>query len=563
MSKHRTWAAALLAAGVAGGCATLPPPADYDTLVERAAASNPVPPLQLKRAFLTTADVDRRLHRLAVLERQVLAAMQDDPLRLGPIGSATLDQFYASLPGHQALARFYRHVDADEQAALHESWTTAIRRAIESTNEAGDSSGPYRVLSIAEAKAFLAAKGLQPAGAVYDGAASRLKLWLSGRPEQGPLRTVAFDLDDLHTTIAEAVARDPETLLPTARQETCKSLRLCKNFNIWALVHALALAGDDAAQTYLGVEMHRARRSTAAEGWLRQASRANNALASLTLADIYLGKAQRAGKTDRQPWLERAERQFLRAIAAGHDSAMLNLGLLYTQGVYGSENAQAGKRLLARAADLDNVEALLTLGALAYAEEPADAVPFFRRAAAKNQRAKVQYARYLALPELAERFNDQAWRWLREVAEERDPEAMLLVGDLYAKGVHVNASMRRARSWFRKVVKAAPDDAYFVNEVAWRLTVSTSAKLRDERYALKIMERVMADESNAARSNPAYLDTWAATYAANGNFDRAVALQEEAIEQAIANNDPHGELNLLREHLAAFRAGQSIRETVP
>ena len=563
MSKRRTWAATLLAAGIAGGCVALPPPADYDALVERAAAGGPVPPLELKRAFLHTADVDRRLHRLAILERQVLAAMQDNPLRLGPIGSAALDQYYASLPAHQALARFYRHVDADEQAALHESWATAIRRAIESTNDEGDSSGPYRVLSIAEAKAFLVAAGLRPVGAIYDGADSRLKLWLSGRPEQGPLRNVAFDLDELHTTITQAVARDPATLLPIVREETCKSLRVCENFNIWALIHALALTDDDAAQTYLGLEMRRSRRSAAAEGWLRQASRSNNALASLTLADIYLGKAQRAGQKGRQPWLERAERQYRLAIAAGYDSAMLNLGLLYMQGVYGTEKADAGKELITRAADLDNVEALLRLATLAYAEDPDAAVPFFRRAAAKNQRAKVEYARFLALPELAERFNGQAWRWLREVAKERDPEAMLLVGDLYAKGVHVRASMRRARSWFRKVVKAAPDNAYFVNEVAWRLAVSTLPKLRDERYALKIMERVMADESNAARSNPAYLDTWAAAYAANGDFDRAVALQEEAIEQAIANDDPNGELNILREHLATFRAGESIRETVP
>lgn len=562
MSKHTTWAA-LLAAGIAGGCVALPPPADYDALVEQAAAGGSVSPLQLKRAFLHTADVDQRLHRLATLERQVLASMQDDPLRLGPIGSATLDQYYASLPGHQALAKFYRHVDADEQAALHESWATAIRRAIEASNEEGDSFGAYRVLSMAEAKAFLATQGLRPVGGVYDGTDSRLKLWLSGRPEQGPLRNVPFDLDELHTTITEAVARDPATLLPIVREETCESLGVCENFNIWTLIHALALADDDAAQTFLGLQMRRTRRSAAAESWLRQASRSNNALASLTLADIYLGKARLSSKNDRQSWLERAERQLLRAIAAGYDSAMLNLGLLYMQGVYGADQADAGERLINRAADLDNVEALLRLGTLAYAEDPADAVPFFRRAAAKDQHAKVQYATLLALPELAERFNDQAWHWLREVAEEGDPEAMLLVGDLYVKGVHVRTSMRRARSWFRKVVKAAPDNAHFVNEVAWRLAVSTLPKLRDERYALKIMERVMADEDNAARSNPAYLDTWAAAHAANGNFDRAVALQQEAIEQAIANNDPHSELNILREHLAAFRAGQSIREAVP
>ena len=564
MSRYTTWAAALLIAGIAGGCVTaLPPPANYDVLVDRAAAGEAVDPLVLKQAFLDTADIDQRLRQLVILESQALAAMQEDPLRLGAIGSAILDQYYASLPGHQALARFYRHVDADEQAALHESWAMAIRQAIESTGGEAESAGPYNALSIAEAKAYLAARGMKTTGAIYDGSDARLKLWLSGRPEAGPVRNVAFDLDALHTTLAKAIARNRATVLPIARLETCATLDLCENFNLWALIHTLALSGDDAAQTYIGLEMRRARRLEAAERWLRHATRSNNALANLSLAEVYLEQAQRTSEGRRRSWLQQAERQFQFAIDAGHDGAMLSLGVLYIQGIYGADEAAAGKQLLTRAADLDNVEALLQLGALAYERDPTDAEKLFRRAAAKNQRAKVQYARLLALPELADRFDDQAWRWLREVAKERDPEAMLLVGDLYAKGVHVHASMRRARSWFRKVVKLAPDDAYFVNEVAWRLAVSTLPKLRDERYALKIMERVMADASNSARRNPAYLDTWAAAYAANGNFERAVALQQEAIEQAISNNDPNGELDVLREHLAAFRAGQRIREVVP
>ena len=36
--------------------------------------------------------------------------MEDEPLRLGAVGSAILDLYYASLAGHQALAKFYGHL---------------------------------------------------------------------------------------------------------------------------------------------------------------------------------------------------------------------------------------------------------------------------------------------------------------------------------------------------------------------------------------------------------------------------------------------------------------------
>ncbi|MXY58758.1 MAG: hypothetical protein F4Y41_20650 [Gammaproteobacteria bacterium] len=99
-----------------------------------------------------------------------------------------------------------------------------------------------------------------------------------------------------------------------------------------------------------------------------------------------------------------------------------------------------------------------------------------------------------------------------------------------------------------------------MNEVAWRLAVTHLPKLRNERYALEIMERIMA-ESAEARRNPAYLDTWAAAYAANGNFERAIAVQEQAVQEARASSN--NDLPILLEHLEAFRAGEKISEQVP
>ena len=67
------------------------------------------------------------------------------------------------------------------------------------------------------------------------------------------------------------------------------------------------------------------------------------------------------------------------------------------------------------------------------------------------------------------------------------------------------------------------------------------------------------NRDDVARRNPAYLDTWAAAYAANGDFVRAVALQEEALKEA--NDAEMTEvIEELERHLASFQAGETITD---
>lgn len=575
MRRHALTAAMPLAlAALLAGCATLrtTPAQDYAVLAAKATAGEMVPPAALKRAFFAAPDFAERMQRLRVLETQALRALDQEPLRLGAVGSAILDHYYGSLAGHEALVRFYSHLESDEQAAWHRAWVAAIKSAIESSEkqigEERASPTAYVALSDTEAEAFLIARGQRTVGGRYQVDDERFLLWLSAGREGEGVSPVLFDLGDLYATVAAAVNRDRDTVMPVDRPMTCATFDICADFNTYAFARVLALSGDSAAQTFIGWEMKAIKRLDDAGRWLEQASADQNALASLLLADVFLLKALAAG-SDRASWLAGAERNLLLAISAGFDSAMLRLGVLYLGGEYGEENVAEGEPLIRRAADLDNVEALLRLGGwhaggTVLNKDMALSEQYFHRAAELDDQSKVHYARFLTHPEVGRNLNDQAWRWLREVAKEGDPEAMLLIGDLYARGEHVSKSLRRAKSWFRNVVKATPDNAHFVNEVAWRLAASSVERLRDERYALKIMDRVMADEGNEARRNPAYLDTWAAAFAANGEFERAIAVQEKAIELARDNGDPNGELGILTEHLNAFRARQVISDdTVP
>ncbi|MCZ6619239.1 MAG: hypothetical protein O7E57_14030, partial [Gammaproteobacteria bacterium] len=134
-------------------------------------------------------------------------------------------------------------------------------------------------------------------------------------------------------------------------------------------------------------------------------------------------------------------------------------------------------------------------------------------------------------------------------------------GNLHARGVSVKQNFRKAFNWFKTAVKTSPEDAGIVNEVAWTLTVSDLEDLKRTRYALKIMDAMMNSDSEA-QQRPEYLDTWAAAYAANGDFGRAVTLQQQAVEVAETENK-NDVLDILREHLEAFQNGKSITEQAP
>lgn len=561
----------VVGASLAGCAMRAPTPASYDDLVARG-ADGPVDVTALRRAFLARSDFDERLRELVTLEAQVLAAIDERPLRLGAVGSAILDLYYGSLAGHQALARFYAFVDSAEQAAYHERWIEAIQADME---RAGDGSleAPYPVVFANQAKAYLVARGLTTVGTTYEQTESYpLLLRAAARRDAGRVELVQFDLSDTYRAYEAAVRKDQGTVLPVAGlPATCGEIGVCGTFNTYAFVHLLGRGGEDsAAQVLIGrtlMGVPGGERLEEAAEWLWRAAQAGNGVANLSLAELCLMAAYGTTPSSAQVWLERAERRFLLAIAAGFDDAMVQLGFLYLRGEYGDDERPDGVGLLQRAARLDNVDALRSLGGLhiegALVDRDLDAAEgYYLRAAEVDEEARIDYARFLLQPGYGRSFNDRAYGWVRDAAKAKDPHGMLLLAQLYHTGSHVDQSTRRARSWFKRAVRVAPDDPFVVNQTAWTLTVTRLPRLRDAHYAVRIMDRVMADENGQAREDPAYLDTWAAAYAAIGNFERAITIQQEAIakEQGRSDRRARETLPILLEHLAAFRAGERISD---
>jgi TPR repeat protein len=534
------------------GCQTAKPLPDYATLVKAADAGEAVSAEALRAAFMAAPDFNARLQELTPLEQQALQMMADEPLRLGAMGGAILNIYYGSLAGHYALVEFYNHVDAPESATEHQAWLDKLTAAIEAGGD-GSRDKPYRVVSATEAETFLRVRGLTPIGSMYHTSDDiPFMMLVTARPASGPLHNVYFDLTAAYRAVQHDVDQDQTSGQP---------------FGPGMLIGYLARNDDSAAQAAIGAYLLSQNRYREAANWLTSASRTGNVLANLMLARVYQLEAEELQGDEHKQAMEFVLEQYLHAIAMGSDEAMFSLAGLYIDGDYGEENVQSGIALLKQAAELENPNALMWLGQLSLdgthmPKDAAAAEAYFKRAAETgDMRAHLQYARYLLTLDADHTFDQQAYRWVADDAKAGDPESMLMLGNLYARGAGVGQSYRRATEWYKKAVAAAPDDPNIVNEVAWTLAVTHFDHLRDAKYALQIMDRVM-NKDTEARSNPAYLDTWAAANAASGDFKRAATLQQQAVQAAREQNDTET-IGVLEDHLHMFERGETVIDPVP
>ena len=560
---------ALIGLGLlSSGCQTSAP---RITAVEYKGA--PLPSiLGLQQEFLSQPDLMTRYLRLSELEAQALALAADEPLRLGSVGSAILEIYPASYTGHFVLEKFYRDLESSEAQQLHAAWLRHIRETTIGDAD-GSTDAPYKVMSINDARTFLAMQGLRETGALYhSNAETALGLTMLARENaQAPLRTQQFDL----TSILQPLTADlagAQTIQPN---------------NPWPLLRELASSRNSAAQASIGTFLAKQRRFEAALGWLEVAARPGNLFANSLLARIYWFRAGTAQKQeqqqsptdsdDAQPTAEEfkqmALENHLQAVALGSADSMYSLGRLYIEEFFGPGNNAEGITLLEQAGRLGKAEALLYLGhqfrtGQRLEANPTAAKDYLEQAAAlQNPTAIISYARYLTTATGQENISahERLMPWLLELADTDHAEAMVVLGNLSARGIAVPKSSRRALKWYKKAVRNAGSHhhgaAEIINEVSWTLATTPINSLRDSRYARTIMDKLMAADE-AARDRPEYLDTWATTYAANGDFVTAIDKQQQAISKA-EEQQRDDVLEILRMHLSKFKAGDRIVDQVP
>lgn len=542
------------------GCATAGPVSPegdrYDQLVAALAEGRSDAWPELPEAFLERSDFAGRLAQLE--QAQAEARGRSERETLERLSSDMLEAYYGDLRAHEVSQRLAYAAGETARGDFHRQALTALAAAIAASGD-GTAAKPWQVISATEAFVWLSSQRQEVAGALYHGddAEGTLALVLKARRrDEDGLRELWFDLTPTYRATRRILGDDA----PRPSE----------------LIAARARDGDAAAQTAYAIRLwHRGTSESAVQAvhWLQRASAEGNVIAREMLGVVYGVIARSRSDDEAEQLIDAAVDQFLLAVGQGSSTALYNLAQLYLSGHFGSENQPAGVELLRQAVDRDNLDAMVLLARLRYngqfvSKDRDAAVQLLMRAAAGGHaEGQLFYARHQLSTDDGAGFDERALGWLREAAASGESaQAQLLLGTLLARGEHVDRDAEAAIEWLKSAASSTTD-ADTINTVAWVLVVAEQHDLRDPEHGLALMEALMTRDRVAAM-NAAYLDTWAASHAANGNFERAVDIQRQAIAVAEAEAESRDDggpdyLPLLREHLELFSNGETVSEDVP
>ena len=511
------------------------------------------------------------------LESQALLYLDQEPLKLGSIGSAILEKDPSNLIGRLALSKFYSSLGTIETGTdFTESYEESLKVISKSGN--GSPEKPWVVSSNQAAELFLKDTGISRVGGVYQSnLQQKLGLMIIGlEGENTQPKEYYFDLSHLLNSANAYLSTD----------------KTQDSDNPWPLLRLLSESRDSAAQAAIGAYLVKQKNYKAAINWLTASAQQDNLFAHTLLARIFWsqfsGIEQMLRSDKDQSTLTAENRESLRsqlndlktksqshhrqAISLGSVESMYTLGRLLFEGKFGPGKVIEGQELLEQSGKLGNAESFLFLahhyrsGSIVQQDISRSTTFFSEAAKLRNPEAIVAFARFLISP-AGEGFREEEKfgivKLLEELVAEKDPEAMVVLGNLSAAGVQTDQSFRQAISWYRKAVKAASnniDEASdeIINEVAWILATTSKKSLKRARYALRIIDKRMQN-SSLAREKPEFLDTWAAALAANGQFEKAIEIQNRAISKA-TEQDRDDVLQILERNLKSFELNQPITE---
>ncbi|GAB3347840.1 tetratricopeptide repeat protein [Lysobacter tyrosinilyticus] len=190
----------------------------------------------------------------------------------------------------------------------------------------------------------------------------------------------------------------------------------------------------------------------------------------------------------------------------------------------------------------------------------------------------------------------KALQWLKEDAEQGDHDSELQLGSHYLLGDFGKVDEAEGTRWMRRAMKGGIEDAYTLysswlyynkntdesrkqalallaeadaagntgatNNYAWTLCTSPRADIFDPKRGLDVSRKLGDVDVMGAGA----IDTVAACYAANGDFKKAVELQERAAKVMAALETPDSRKKLgdkvpgYQKRLALYRDGKRYQE---
>jgi TPR repeat protein len=224
------------------------------------------------------------------------------------------------------------------------------------------------------------------------------------------------------------------------------------------------------------------------------------------------------------------DQPYRKAAEQGDAEAQSRLGDLYAKGIgVGRDYGEAAKRYR-KAADQGDASAQNNLG-MCYArgegvsQDYAEAVTWYRKAADQGDAsAQTNLGFCCDIGQGVQQDYAEAVKWYRRAAEQGYAIAEDNLGHCYQFGHGIQQDDAEAVKWYRKAAEVGLPSAQ--NDFAWMLAISTDASLRNGLLAVTFAEKAV---TATRRSDDNFLDTLAAAYAEAGDFEKAVAIQNEAI----------------------------------
>ena len=130
------------------------------------------------------------------------------------------------------------------------------------------------------------------------------------------------------------------------------------------------------------------------------------------------------------------------------------------------------------------------------------------------------------------------------------PEVHNELGKIYRQ----EGKYHQAIVHWRKAISLNPGSVNVLNNLAWLLATTQEPVVKNSDDAIEFAEKACA---LTKYEHPVTLDTLAAAYAADGNFDQAVQIAKLAFEKALAmkNDDLAGQIN---ERLELYKQHKSF-----
>jgi TPR repeat protein len=368
------------------------------------------------------------------------------------------------------------------------------------------------------------------------------------------VRKTVEKLADQHQPSAELL------LAAVAAKQTGDNL----NAPTVTMLHDAAAAGLSSAQYLLGSYLIKHGQPRDGVRWIEIAAIANDRDAQKHLAGAY----ERGDNVDKDSDL--ARKWYAEAGQGGEVSAMLWMADYYSALPPSASSHKGEEGWLESAMDSGNIDAAMRLAAL-YENDEAGAVGGPQAAAAiyraldtnyNNAEARRRLANMLLHSASIEHNSVEARRLLALDADRGDMRSRVELGMLMTQGVwgadQVNDGMRMLEKGAQEgdsgamvelgmaLYYADPPQrerglAYFqqaadksnstgANNLAWVLCTSPDAQILDARKGLEIAHKI-ADGVNAPLG---YVDTLAACYAAEGDFEQAERVERDGLKRAQA-----------------------------